>query len=336
MYILITGGLGYVGTHLTIRLIEKGFNVLIVDNLVNSQINNLSNIQKIVKIKESSTRLIFYNFDIGNTSALRKVFKSFKILFVVHLAGYKSVPESIVKPIEYYENNFINSIKLIKIMEEFECYKILFSSSASVYCANELAPFKEDSLIGPINPYSESKFYTENLLRNQRKTNKNWSIGILRYFNPVGSHSSGLIGDNPIGRVNNLMPLICKAANKEIESIKVFGNDYETPDGSCIRDFIHIEDLISGHEKLITLMINSKETALTLNLGTGKGISVLEVIDTFRKVNRVDFPIIFDERRAGDIASSFADVSLSKKVLSWEAKYNLEEMCRDSWNFAKK
>ena len=331
MAVLITGGTGYIGSHTVVELIEKGKEVVIVDNLVNSSIDVIDYIKQI-----TGKTVKFYNLDIRNEEALDKVFKENKITEVIHFAGLKAVPESVKKPLEYYDNNLTGTIVLLKVMRENDCKKIVFSSSATVYGNNGEIKYVETMERGKTtNPYGTTKSMIENILEDLYKSDPTWGIVILRYFNPIGAHSSGLIGDNPNGIPNNLMPYIQRVASGKLAELSVYGNDYETKDGTGVRDYIHVVDLAKGHLKAIE-KLEKEETGLNIyNLGSGRGCSVLEIINTFESVNEIKVPYKIVERRAGDLPEYFADAQKAKKELNWETEKTLEDMCRDAWNFAK-
>ena len=329
MAVLITGGTGYIGSHTVVELIEKGKEVVIVDNLVNSSIDVIDYIKQI-----TGKTVKFYNLDIRNEEALDKVFKENKITEVIHFAGLKAVPESVKKPLEYYDNNLTGTIVLLKVMRENDCKKIVFSSSATVYGNNGEIKYVETMERGKTtNPYGTTKSMIENILEDLYKSDPTWGIVILRYFNPIGAHSSGLIGDNPNGIPNNLMPYIQRVASGKLAEL--YGNDYETKDGTGVRDYIHVVDLAKGHLKAIE-KLEKEETGLNIyNLGSGRGCSVLEIINIFESVNEIKVPYKIVERRAGDLPEYFADAQKAKKELNWETEKTLEDMCRDAWNFAK-
>ena len=330
MKILLTGGCGYIGSHIAVELLNKDFEIVIIDNLINSKRQVVEEIQKITKKK-----LEFYEGNVGDEDLLTKVFKKEKIDAVIHLAGLKAVGDSVHKPIEYYKNNLISTLTLLDVMNKNNCKKLVFSSSATVYGEPITLPIKEDFSLSATNPYGTTKLMIEQILQDLYVSDNMWRISILRYFNPLGAHESGLIGENPNGIPNNLMPYILKVANKEINQITVFGNDYNTSDGTGIRDYIHVVDLASGHVKALDYLFANSGVEI-FNLGTGKGYSVLEIIATFKKINKVKLPYIICPRRAGDIASCYADVSKAKSKLDWSSVKTLDDMCRDSYNFYKK
>jgi UDP-glucose 4-epimerase len=330
MTILVTGGTGYIGSHVTVQLLEAGYEVIILDNLSNSK---KTVIEKIKKITQKD--LSFTEGDIRDKDILKNLFSRNKILAVMHFAGLKSVAESEQNPLMYYENNVIGSILLFQSMLEANVYKIIFSSSATVYGESEAIQYHENSLLNPINVYGKTKLAVENILRDLKKSNPSLGIAILRYFNPVGNHSSGLIGEDPSNLPNNLMPYIAKVASGELQELKIYGNDYSTKDGTGRRDYIHVEDLASGHIKALKKIIKTNQL-LTVNLGTGKSYSVLEMINSFEKVSGKKIPYRFVDRRPGDLPEYFANAKLANKILGWEAKHGLEKICLDIWEFIQK
>ena len=328
MKILVTGGCGYIGSHTIVELLNHGIETVIIDNLVNSKKEVISKIEEITKKKP-----IFYEGDVRDEELLRSIFKSHKIDAVIHFAGLKAVGESVEKPLEYYQNNLDSTLVLLSVMREFKVKRIIFSSSATVYGENNEVPFKEDSPTGgTTNPYGTTKLMIEHILKDLAISDKDMSIVILRYFNPIGAHSSGLIGDDPNGIPNNLMPYIVKVASGDLPYLNVFGSDYDTPDGTGVRDYIHVVDLAIGHVKALSKAM--KDTGVFIyNLGTGRGYSVLEIVKSFEEVNKVSIPYEIKERRAGDIASCYADVGKAEEELGFKAKYGIEEMVRDRWGF---
>ena len=331
MKILVTGGLGFIGSHTCVELLEKNNEVIIVDNLNNSKESVFDKIKQITK----KDNLKLYIEDVRNEENMDKIFSENDIDCVIHFAGYKAVGESVREPIMYYENNLCSTISLIKIMKKHNVKKIIFSSTATVYGEPESSPISEDFPTGKTtNPYATTKFMIETILNDLYKSDNEWSIAILRYFNPIGAHKSGLIGENPNGIPNNLMPYILKVAAGELPKLNVFGNDYKTHDGTGVRDYIHVVDLAIGHVKAIDKIAN--ETGVKIyNLGTGIGYSVLDIVNTFNKVNSLNIPYEITARRPGDVDEVFSNPEKAKIELGWEAKMNIEEMCRDSWNFKK-
>lgn len=328
MNILVTGGLGYIGSHTVVELLNDDNNkVIIVDNLANSSLDVMN---KIKKITNKNVKL--YIVDLINKDNLEKVFNDNNIDVVIHFAGLKAVGESIIKPLDYYTNNIISTLNLLNIMKKFNVKNLIFSSSATVY-GEQTAPYVETMKRGiTTNPYGTTKSMIENILEDFYNSNKEWNITILRYFNPVGAHESGLIGEKPNGVPNNLMPYIMQVASGKLECLNVFGDDYNTKDGTGVRDFIHVVDLAKGHVKAIE---NPNNGFKIYNLGTGKGYTVLEIINMFEKVNNVKINFKIVGRREGDIGICYSDPSKAKHELNWKAEKSLEDMCRDSWNFEK-
>ena len=327
--ILVTGGAGYIGSHTAVELLEAGYEVVIVDNFYNSKPEVITNIKKI-----TNKDFAFYEGDVRDKDILRVIFNEHKIDAVIHFAGYKAVGESVEKPLMYYRNNIGCTLSLLEVMQEYNCKKIVFSSSATVYGEPERLPIDELCRLAVTNPYGATKLYIEGILKDLYISDNDWSIAILRYFNPVGAHESGLIGEEPNGIPNNLVPYIVKVANKELPYLNIFGNDYDTPDGTGVRDYIHVVDLAKGHlNSLDFIMINKGIDYY--NLGTGKGYSVLELVKTFEKVNNVEIPYKIVARRPGDIAACYADPSYAKKVLKWEARLGLESMLSSAYKFSQ-
>ena len=343
--ILVTGGTGYIGSHICLLLLERGYKVIILDSFINSS-PNIG--QKILEIKNISNNigkppLDIIKCDLRDEISLKNVFKkytldSLQIEAVIHLAGLKAVEESIKEPIKYWDHNLKGTINLLNIMSKFGCQKIVFSSSATIYGDQKNKYLiKENSKIEPINTYGKTKEMVEKILDTLPYLNvKSWEISILRYFNPIGAHSSGLIGENPLNKPTNIMPIINEVALGKRKFLEIFGNDWDTPDGTCIRDYIHVMDLADGHIKALEYVLRSKSEIIKLNLGTGKGTSVLELVKTFEKVNSIKIPFKFVSRRDGDIQFSVADNSLAKQKINWNPNYGLEEMCKDSWNWFSK
>jgi len=325
--ILVTGGAGYIGTHTCVELIKKGYEVVAVDNYVNSSEESIKRVEKI-----TGKGVKIYNADVRNKSALDKIFTEQKIDWVIHFAGLKAVGESCAKPIEYYDNNLNGTLTLLQSMREHGCKKIVFSSSATVYGDPEELPLTEASKTGgTTNPYGTSKYFQEIMLSDVYKSDKEWTVVLLRYFNPVGAHESGLIGEDPKGIPNNLTPYIVKVAIGELKEIGVFGNDYPTPDGTGVRDYIHVTDLAKGHVAAIEKI--EKSGIYTYNLGTGKGYSVLDVIKAFEKACGRKLAYVIKPRRAGDIAACYADAGKAKRELGWEAQLGIDDMCQSLWNW---
>lgn len=329
MTILVAGGAGYIGSHTCIELIAAGYDVVVLDNLQNSSLNVLARIEKISKIKIS-----FENVDLRDIYALEKVFKKHQITAVIHFAGLKAVNESINKPIDYYDNNITGTITLCKVMNQFNVKQIIFSSSAVVYGNPKTVPIKEDFPLVTFNPYGQSKLMTEQILNDVFISDNEWKIALLRYFNPVGAHKSGLIGEAPDGVPSNLMPYLSQVAVGKRDKLHVFGGDYNTKDGTCIRDFIHVVDLAKGHVKTLDYFKKqAKGEVLKLNLGTGKGYSILELITTFEKVTGKKIPYDIVNRREGDIVTSYASPKLAEKIIEWKTEEDLNAMCEDTWRW---
>lgn len=332
MKVLVTGGTGYIGSHTCVELLNNNYEVIIVDNLSNSKEDVIDKIEEI-----TNRKVKFYNIDCTNKEELRKVFKDNKdIEAVLHFAGYKAVGESVSKPIEYYENNLGSTLSLLDVMREYNSNTFVFSSSATVYGDPEHLPIKEtDTIGGTTNPYGTSKFFNERIITDVFESNKDFSAVLLRYFNPLGAHPSGLIGENPLDIPNNLMPYIVKVAIGELPVLHVYGDDYDTLDGTGVRDYIHVVDLAKGHIKALEKALKEKGVKI-YNLGTGKGYSVLEIINTFESVNNVKINYQIEDRRPGDIAECYADVRKAERELDWKAELTLEDMCKDSYNYAVK
>ena len=330
MNILLTGGAGYIGSHTIIELDKAGHSVVVVDNLVNSNPIALERVAKII-----GKKIPFYKADVRDREAMQKVFSENKIDAVIHFAGLKAVGESVEKPLEYYENNMNATFVLLDVMRKNGCKNIIFSSSATVYGDPAIIPITEDCPKGHCtNPYGQTKSMLEEVLMDVQKADPEWNVVLLRYFNPIGAHQSGTIGENPNGIPNNLMPYITQTAVGKRKELGVFGNDYDTPDGTGVRDYIHVCDLAAGHVAALQA-IQRKAGLAIYNLGTGHGYSVLDVVKAFIKVNGVDVPHSIKPRRAGDIATCYCNPAKAKAELGWEAKYGIEEMCRDSWNWQK-
>ncbi len=329
MKILVTGGTGFIGSHVVVELLNANYDVVIIDNFSNSDPIVLSKISQICNKKYS-----FYEGDVSDEKLLNHIFKKENINAVIHLAGYKAVGESVSNPLKYYENNLISTIKLVKVMLKFNVKNLIFSSSATVYGKAETLPIKEDAPLSASNPYGYTKLMNEKILTDISKAN-NLNVVLLRYFNPVGAHESGLIGEDPKGIPNNIMPYIMKVATGEIEKFHIYGNDYDTIDGTGVRDYIHIVDLAKGHVKAIEYaQTHSKIKAF--NLGTGNGYSVMQLIKAVEKVNNIKIPYVIEKRREGDVASCYADPSLANKELNWKAEKTLNDICRDAYTFALK
>ncbi len=330
--ILVTGGAGYIGSHTVLDLIAKGYNVIIADDFSNSS-------KKVINILEklAEKKIICYEVDIRNKAELKKIFKENRIDAVINFAGFKAVGESVEKPLIYYDNNLIGMIVLLEVMEEFSVKRLVFSSSATVYGIPESMPLVEGDRMGATNPYGRTKLIIENILSDLAESDSSWEIIALRYFNPLGAHKSGNIGEDPNGIPNNLAPYITQVAVGKLEKLSVFGDDYDTPDGTCIRDFIHISDLAAGHSASIKFLLSGKGKGFeAINLGSGKGYSVLEIVANFEKAVGKKIPYVIAGRRAGDIPVSYAKIDKAKELLGWEPVHTIEDMCRDSWNWQKK
>lgn len=345
MSILVTGGTGYIGSHTCVELLKKGEKIIIADNLYNSKKDVIDKIVQIDKKYNTNTelqsqpiedRIKFCEVDLLDKNKIEEIFKQNDINYVIHFAGLKAVGESVKKPIKYYNNNITGTLNLLSVMKKYNCKNLVFSSSATIYGNPGITQYTEKMGRGKTtNPYGTTKAMIEKILEDVYYSDNTWNICILRYFNPIGAHESGLIGDNPNGIPNNLMPYIQKVAIGKIKELSVFGNDYDTIDGTGVRDYIHVVDLAKGHVKALEKLQKEKNGIYTYNLGSGKGYSVLEMIKTFEKVNNVKVPYKIAPRRAGDLAIYFADASKAKRELNWETEKTLEDMCKDSWNFAK-
>ena len=325
--ILVTGGAGYIGSHTCIELLQKGYEVVVIDNFDNSSPKSIDRVRKI-----TGKEVTLYEGDVRDGGLLNKIFTEHKIDWVIHFAGLKAVGESCAKPIEYYNNNLYGTLVLTDVMRKHGCKKIVFSSSATVYGDPEVLPLNENCKTGgTTNPYGTSKYFQEIMLNDIYKADKEWTVVLLRYFNPVGAHESGLIGEDPQGIPNNLTPYIAKVAIGELKEIGVFGNDYPTPDGTGVRDYIHVVDLAKGHVSAIDGVKGSG--VFVYNLGTGIGYSVLDVIHAFEKACGRKLPYVIKPRRAGDIAACYADASKAKKELGWQAEYGIDDMCASLWKW---
>ncbi|MDW7667369.1 MAG: UDP-glucose 4-epimerase GalE [Bacillota bacterium] len=325
MKILVTGGLGFIGSHTCVELINRKHRIVVADNLSNSNIETLEKINKLTGVIPD-----FHQIDVTEESKLEQLFSKYDFDGLIHFAGYKAVGESVEKPLDYYYNNLVSTIKLSKMCLKYNVDKFVFSSSATVYGDN-VSPLKEAMELQPTtNPYGETKAVSERILKDTSFANSDFEVTLLRYFNPVGAHESGLIGEDPKGKPNNLMPYVSKVAKGELDKLYVFGNDYDTVDGTGVRDYIHVVDLAEGH---VAAIENLNSGVNIYNLGTGKGTSVLEIINAFIKVNEVEVPYEIVGRRPGDIAISYADTKKAEKELNWKAKRNIEDMVRDSWRF---
>ena len=325
--ILITGGTGYIGSHTAVQLLEADYKVIMLDNLSNSKADVVQRVEKI-----SGKKVSFIQGDIRDDQCLHQVFQNNPIDAVIHFAGLKAVGEGQSKPMRYYENNVSGSLSLFQAMQSFGVKTLLFSSSATVYGDDGVGKYHEQSALSPSNVYGQTKYMVEQILRDIQASDASWRVGILRYFNPVGAHPSGCIGEDPNGIPNNLMPYIAKVASGELTHLNVFGNDYPTTDGTGLRDYIHIQDLAAGHLQSLRYMLE-KNTSITVNLGTGQPHSVLELVHAFEQVTEQSVPYQITQRRAGDVAICYADPSLAKTLMGWQAKYNIQQMCADTWRW---
>ncbi len=337
--ILLTGGAGFLGSHACLNLLEAGYGIYIVDSLENSSFESISRVCRFLKEKNNffQNKIKFFKADIRNIEKLKIIFEHAlsndnKIHAVIHFAGLKAVSESEENPIKYWEYNVLGSINLFKVMEEYGCKNIVFSSSAAVYGQNQKCPIEEVSSLSPSNVYGKTKKTVEEILTDLH-FRKKWGVAILRYFNPVGAHHSGIIGENPISNKNNLFPIICEVAKNNNKKLLIYGSDWPTRDGTCLRDYIHIEDIIEGHKNALNLLLNSGKNLIKVNLGTGKGTSVLELITTFEKVNDIKIEYEFSGRRLGDCAALFADNRLSSSLINWRPRKTLEDVCKDGWKW---
>ena len=330
MYVLVTGGAGYIGSHTCVELLQSGYDVVVIDNLCNSSAKSLDRVREI-----TGKDLVFFEGDVRDEALLKKIFAEYPISCVIHFAGLKAVGESVAKPWEYYDNNLNTTLVLTKVMKEVGMKNIIFSSSATVYTADNEMPLREESRTGNCtNPYGWTKYMTEQILSGIAHADAAWGVVLLRYFNPIGAHASGRIGEDPRGTPNNLMPYITQVAVGRRDHLSVFGNDYDTPDGTGVRDYIHVVDLAKGHVAAVKYVLENKGCQV-FNLGTGTGYSVLDMVHSFIDVNRVPVPYEITDRRPGDIATCYADPTKSAKLLGWKAEKNLNDMCRDAWNWQK-
>ena len=331
MKVLVTGGAGYIGSHTAVELIEAGYEAIIVDDLSNAKEDVIDRIETI-----TGTRPVFYKEDCKDKEAMRKIFSENKIDAIIHFAAYKAVGESVQKPLEYYRNNIDSTLTLMEVMEEFGCKKFVFSSSATVYGPNNPYPYKEEmKAIESTSPYGWTKVMIERILTDYVTAHPDYCAVLLRYFNPIGSHPSGLLGDDPNGIPNNLMPYISRVAAGKLEKLTIFGDDYPTPDGTCQRDYLHVVDLAVGHLKALEYAENNNGVE-AFNLGTGNGVSVMELVHAFDEANDMELPYVIGPRREGDLPAFWADAQKAKDVLGWEAKYSVEDMCKSAWEFVKK
>ena len=331
MNVLVTGGAGYIGSHTCLELLESGYGVVVIDNLCNSNPKALERVEQF-----TGKQIRFYRGDVRDEALLQTIFGENDIGCVIHFAGLKAVGESVAKPWEYYDNNLNSTLVLTKVMKQAGMKNLIFSSSATVYSADNEMPLKETSRTGGCtNPYGWTKYMTEQILSGLSHADREWSVVLLRYFNPIGAHKSGQIGEDPRGIPNNLMPYITQTAIGRREKLSVYGNDYPTHDGTGVRDYIHVVDLAKGHVAAVGYAAENKGCEV-FNLGTGTGYSVLDMVNTFMEMNRVDIPYEITHRRPGDIATCYADPAKSREILGWQAEQTLADMCRDSWNWQKK
>ncbi|MGE4213453.1 MAG: UDP-glucose 4-epimerase GalE [Anaerotignaceae bacterium] len=330
MNVLVTGGNGFIGSHTCVELLGAGYDVVVMDNLSNSEGENIAKIEKI-----TGKKLGFYDTDMLDYSGVDRIFKENKISAVIHFAGLKAVGESVEKPLEYYENNITGTINICKAMRENGCKRMVFSSSATVYGTSEEVPFVETLPTSATNPYGFTKVMIERILKDLCMADNDWSVMLLRYFNPIGAHDSGLIGEKPKGIPNNLLPYISQVALGALPYVSVYGNDYDTQDGTGVRDYIHVADLAVGHIKAMEYLLSHKGSE-AVNLGTGRGTSVLEIIRAYEKACGKEIPYKVVQRRQGDVAVCYADTKKAKELLEWEAKFGIERMCIDSWRFTQK
>ena len=328
MAVLVTGGAGYIGSHTCVELLENGYDVVVMDNLYNSNEKALERVEQI-----TGKKVTFYNVDMLDKEAMNEIFEKEEIDSVIHFAGYKAVGESVRKPLEYYHNNITGTLNLCDVMRKHGVKKIIFSSSATVYGDPAFVPITEECPKGQItNPYGQTKGMLEQILTDLHVSDPEWNIVLLRYFNPIGAHKAGIIGEDPKGIPNNLVPYIAQVAVGKLEALGVFGDDYDTPDGTGVRDYIHVVDLARGHVKAMKKFEDTPEVRI-YNLGTGNGYSVLQVLHAFEKACGKTLPYVIKERRAGDIATCYADPAKAKEELGWEAEYGIDEMCEDSWRW---
>ena len=327
MNILVSGGAGYIGSHVCIELLKAGYTAIVVDNLCNSQAQILDRIRRITGKKP-----IFFQSDIRDSRALRTIFATYRIDAVLHFAGLKAISESILNPLLYYNNNLTGTMTLCQTMAAYGVFDLVFSSSATVYGDHASVPIREDSPLAATSPYGRSKLFIEALLRDIWQSNPRWNIALLRYFNPAGAHESGLIGENPKGIPNNLIPYIAQVTAGRLAQLSIYGNDYPTSDGTGVRDYIHVSDLAQGHQCALN-RLQMNPGLVVYNLGTGRGWSVLEVVAAFERASGQKIPYRIVQRRPGDVAICYADPSLAKKELGWEAERNMEQMCQDAWRW---
>ena len=330
--VLVTGGAGFIGSHTVIELLQSGYEVVVVDDLSNASVVALDRVRQIVG-DEAASRLTFYEDNVLDRDALDRIFDEHPIDRVIHFAGFKAVGESVKKPVEYYHNNIESTLTLVDVMRNHGCKFIIFSSSSTVYGDPDKLPLTEESpKKACTNPYGWTKWMIEQILTDLHTADPEWDVVILRYFNPIGAHESGLIGEDPKGIPNNLVPYVAQVAVGKLKAVQVFGDDYPTPDGTGVRDYIHVVDLAKGHVAALAWM-NGKTGVEVFNLGTGKGTSVLEVIRAFSKACGKELPYVIKPRRGGDIAANWCDASKAERLMGWKAQYDIDDMCRDSWNW---
>lgn len=329
-HILVTGGTGFIGSHTVLELLKENYQVVVLDNLSNSKLESLKRVENI-----TAQQVDFHQIDLLNSDALHKLFSKYNFDAVIHFAGLKAVGESVGKPLLYYQNNVTGTLNLCEAMNKAGVKNFVFSSSATVYGDPQQSPIPEESPLKAVNPYGSTKLTIEYILKDLHQADQNWNIALLRYFNPVGAHESGMIGEDPNGIPNNLMPFVTQVAVGKLKKLKVFGNDYPTNDGTGVRDYIHVVDLAIGHLKALEKLAASPGVE-TYNLGTGKGSSVLDVVHAFEKANDIAIPYEFAPKRAGDAAICYADPSKAERELNWKAERNLEDMCRDAWRWQSK
>ena len=331
MNVLVTGGAGYIGSHTCVELLNRGYGVVVIDNLVNSSPKAIERVEEI-----TGKKVAFYENDVRDRAALDRIFEKHDIDCAIHFAGLKAVGESVAMPLEYYDNNLFSTVRLCEAMRDHGVHDIVFSSSATVYSGDNDMPLRETSKTGMCtNPYGWTKYMSEQILRDTAKSDDEWAVSLLRYFNPIGAHASGLIGEDPRGIPNNLMPYIAQVAVGRLDHLNIFGNDYDTPDGTGVRDYIHVVDLARGHVAAINYMMNHKGESV-FNLGTGQGYSVLDMVHTFERVTGQKIPYEIQPRRAGDLPAFYACPDKSAELLGWKAQYTLEDMCRDTWAWQSK
>lgn len=332
MNVLVTGGAGYIGSHTCVELLERGYGVVVIDNLVNSSVKSLERVEQI-----TGKKVEFYQEDVRNRAALDRILEKHDIGCAIHFAGLKAVGESVAMPLEYYDNNLFSTVTLCEAMRDHGVKDIVFSSSATVYSGDNDMPLREGSRTGMCsNPYGWTKYMSEQIMRDMAFADKDWAVALLRYFNPIGAHPSGLIGEDPKGIPNNLMPYISQVAVGRRKELSVFGNDYDTPDGTGVRDYIHVVDLARGHVAAIEYMQKNHRGESVFNLGTGAGYSVLDMVKAFSRVTGREIPYKIVDRRPGDLATVYSSPDKSAELLGWKAQYTLDDMCRDAWNWQSK